>query len=120
MYKESLNTKLVRKGFKANSFESLEATLSSDGDSLSLVTIYRPPPSRQNQFSDKLFLSEFAAFLESRYETKNLVIVGDFSVHWDNAISWCRGKDVTVKFSIGLFRSLTSNDQENIPNFIFL
>ena len=73
-----------RRSAKFDLFECLEATLTS-GTAVHLVVIYRPPPSKANRFSDKKFLDEFVTYmyLDSHTDTKHLVIVGDFNVHWD-------------------------------------
>ena len=65
-----------------DSFGCLEVTLTS-GSVAHLSIIYRPPPSRVNQSSDGNFLKDFASFLDGHTDTKHLVLVGDFNVHWD-------------------------------------
>ena len=67
---------------KFDSFECVEATLTS-GTAVHLVVIHCPPPSKANRSSDKKFIDEFATYLESHTDTKHLVIVDDFNVHWD-------------------------------------
>ena len=65
-----------------DSFECLEVTLTS-GTVAHLSVIYHPPPSRANQSSDRIFLKDFASFLDGHTDTKHLIFVGDFNVHWD-------------------------------------
>ena len=66
------------------SFEAVEAKLFHSGKSMSFVCLYRPPPSRVNKFTDKMFQDEFSglvAYLASG--TGESVIVGDFNYHFD-------------------------------------
>ena len=51
-----------------------------NNSSIYLITIYRPPPSQQNQLSTSTFLAEWAEFI-SQYTTSpaELVIMGDLS-----------------------------------------
>ena len=65
-------------------FEAVEAKLFHSGKSMSFVCLYRPPPSRVNKFTDKMFQDEFSglvAYLASW--TGESVIVGDFNYHFD-------------------------------------
>ena len=60
-------------------FEAVEAKLFHSGKSMSFVCLYRPPPSRVNKYTDKMFQDEFSglvAYLASG--TGESVIVGDF------------------------------------------
>ena len=62
----------------------MEAKLFHSGKSMSFVCLYRPPPSRVNKFTDKMFQNEFSglvAYLASG--TGESVIVGDFNNHFD-------------------------------------
>ena len=63
----------------------MEAKLFHGGKSMSSVCLYRPPLSRVNKFTDKMFQDEFSglvAYLASR--TGESVIVGDFNYHFDS------------------------------------
>ena len=73
----SLTTKVL-KLWKPSFFHS--------GKSMSFVCLYRPPPSRVNKFTDKMFHDEFSglvAYFASG--TGESVIVGDFNYHFDCA-----------------------------------
>ena len=62
------------------SFEAVEAKLFHSCKSMSFVCLYRPPPSRVNKFTDKMFQDEFfglVAYLASR--AGESVIVGDLT-----------------------------------------
>ena len=66
------------------SVEAVEAKLFHSGKSMSFVCMYRPPPSRVNKFTDKMFQDEFSglvAYLASG--TGESVLVGDFNYHFD-------------------------------------
>ena len=49
-----------------NSFESVELRLSNDNTSVLVICLYRPPPSKQNKLSNKMFFEEFS-MLVSEY-----------------------------------------------------
>ena len=52
---------------------------------ISVVCLYRPPPSRKNKLSNQLFLQEFSEFLtQSAGSHSNLVLLGDFNFHYDD------------------------------------
>ncbi|ELU17098.1 hypothetical protein CAPTEDRAFT_217120 [Capitella teleta] len=52
---------------------------------LRLAAIYRPPPSKRNQSTFELFLSEFGDYLEDIImKPGRLIITGDFNLHVDN------------------------------------
>ena len=72
------------KRLSCQSFEAVEAKLFHSGKSMSFVCLYRPPPSRVNKFTDKMFQDEFSgllAYLASR--TGESLFVGDFNYHFD-------------------------------------
>ncbi len=50
-----------------------------------IVVLYRPPPSSDNGLTHKIFMEEFASFLEVQTLTAgHLVLVGDFNCQVDN------------------------------------
>ena len=66
------------------SFEAVEAKLFHSGKSMSFVCLYRPPPSRVNKFTDKMFQDEFSGLIACLASgTGESVIVGDFNYHFD-------------------------------------
>ena len=65
-------------------FEIMDVDVSSSGNSMKLVIIYRPPPSKKNKHSYADFLVEFTGFIEHyALMTTRFAIVGDFNIHWD-------------------------------------
>ena len=81
IYKSSLG---IKKGSVSTfkSFECLQITVTSC-EVVHLAIIYRPPPSKVNGLTTKMFNEEFPVFLGNNINTKNLVVVGDLNVHWD-------------------------------------
>ena len=72
--------------FKAITFESINALITSGTKSVRLVVVYRPPS--KNDQSATAFLAEFAMLLESlALDNASLFIVGDFNIHMDNPTS---------------------------------
>ena len=66
------------------SFEAVEAKLFHSGKSMSFVCLYRPPPSRVNKFTDKMFQDELCGLVAYlAIGTGKSVIVGDFNYHFD-------------------------------------
>ena len=66
------------------SFEFMDVDVSSSGNSMKLVIIYRPPPSKKNKHSYADFLVEFTGFIDHyALMTTLFAIVGDFNIHWD-------------------------------------
>ena len=72
--------------FKANTFESINALVTSGKKSVRIVVVYRPP-SKKDQ-SATAFLAEFALLLESlALDSASLFIVGDFNIHMNDPTS---------------------------------
>ena len=67
------------------SFEAVELHISGRNLSVSVVCLYRPPPSRKHELSSQLFLQEFPEFLTQFAGSHNdLVLLGDFNFHYDD------------------------------------
>ena len=49
--------------------------------------VYRPPPSRKNKLSNKMFLDEFPDLLESYVSCNRLFVLGDINFHFDSDVS---------------------------------
>ena len=65
-------------------FEFMDVDISSSGNSVKPVIIYRPPPSKKNKHSYGDFLVEFTGFMEQyALMTTRFAVVGDFNIHWD-------------------------------------
>ncbi|KAK2184214.1 hypothetical protein NP493_276g00002 [Ridgeia piscesae] len=62
----------------------MDVDVSSSGNSMKLVIIYRPPPSKKNKHSYADFLVEFTCFIEHHaLVITRFAIVGDFNINWD-------------------------------------
>ena len=67
------------------SFEAIELHISGRNLSISVVYLYRPPPSRRNKLSNQLFLQQFPKFLtQFAGSHSDLVLLGDFNFHYDD------------------------------------
>ena len=67
-----------------SSFEYMDSTIYSGSSSVRLFTIYRPPPSKENKLTPKMFFEDFSTLLESvSIYSGNILMVGDFNFHVD-------------------------------------
>ena len=66
-------------------FEICEVRLSYDGHTAVFLSVYYPPPSRQNKLTNAMFLEQFSDLLESYVSCDRLFVVGDLNVHFDKA-----------------------------------
>ena len=57
--KSALSDSISMHPLPFNSFESVELRLLNDSTSVSVISLYRPPPSKQNKLSNKMFFEEF-------------------------------------------------------------
>ena len=68
------------------SFEYIKARLEFKQKYLTIVVLYRPPPSKKNGLTINLFFDELCDFLERETSrTCDIIIMGDFNVHLDAA-----------------------------------
>ena len=64
------------------SFEYMETVLRSPCKSVRVIAVYRPPPSKENRLTCKMFFEDFTVFLEQQTITNGcLLIMGDFNFH---------------------------------------
>ena len=73
-------------GLKYRSFEACKTCLTVNKQSVIIFSIYRPPPSRKNGLTNKMFVDDFTDFLEvvSALPCDNVVIAGDINFHFDS------------------------------------
>ena len=84
IYQQCLDIK-CNKTVKYAQFEYLLCSIVVNKSSFSIVVVYRPPPSQENQLNTNTFLSERDEFLSDFSTTNNeVVIVGDLNLHLDN------------------------------------
>ena len=68
----------------ASSFESITVMLDAVSYTLRFVGLYHIPPSNNNKLKKSLFVEQLSNYLEIATTLPGrLVLVGDFSVHWD-------------------------------------
>ena len=66
-------------------FEHMECTVKNKGIGFRLCVIYRPPPSKGNEFRRSVFFDEWSRLLDRlAVLPENLVITGDLNFHLDN------------------------------------
>ena len=84
LYKKGIKMK-TRLCDKFTSFEWLDATF-VNLKTVRVIVVYRPPPSSANGITVGMFMDEFSALLEEvSVSTNELLIVGDFNFHMDDA-----------------------------------
>ena len=83
---------LAHRGYKVKQNETQEfasseykdSTICSGPSSLRLFTIYRPPPSKDNKLTPRMFFADFSILLESvAIYPGELLMLGDFNFHVD-------------------------------------
>ena len=77
------NVAVSTRDFVFTAFEICEVRLSYDGHTAVFLSVYRPPPSRQNKLTNAMFLEQFSDLLESYVSCDRLFVVGDLNVHFD-------------------------------------
>ena len=76
--------KVSTKDLAFKSFEVCETRLCYQDQSVTFLCVYRPPPSRKNKLSNKMFLDEFPDLLESYVSCDILFVLGDINFHFDS------------------------------------
>lgn len=89
IYRSSLTVKVIHstadKEFR--SLEHLDCIISKNSKSsgVRMCTVYRPPPSYQNQLTTTSFLEEWSQYLDRLATSPEpIIITGDFNVHMDD------------------------------------
>ena len=70
LMKKSLEKHVVMKSLAVSTFEAFEACVVYNNVSVTLICLYRPPYSKQNNSSIKMFLDEFPDFLHPLSDRK--------------------------------------------------
>ena len=66
-------------------FEHMDCHVSNGDKQTRLCVIYRPPPSKQNGFTNRVFFDEWTSYLDGlAVVSQDLVITGDLNFHLDN------------------------------------
>ena len=112
VYRSSFKV-VVNRRDDMKSFEFVDVDVSSYGNSMKLVIIYRPHPSKKNKHSYADVLFEFTGFIEHyALMTTRFAIVGDFNIHWDVP------SDNNVKRFADLLESLNIIQHVHAPTHI--
>ena len=77
------NITVSTRDFVFTAFEIREVRLFYDGHTAVFLSVYRPPPSRQNKLTNAMFWEQFSDLLESYVSCDRLFVVGDLNVHFD-------------------------------------
>ena len=77
------NIAVSTRDFVFTAFEICEVRLSYDGHAAVFLSVYRPPPSRQNKLTNAMFFEQFSDLLESNVSCDRLFVAGDLNVHFD-------------------------------------
>ena len=82
IYRMSLHLKQNPIHCKFILFEHMDLTVKSVSNSIRVIVIYRPPPSKNNTLSESTFFSEFSTLLEDLVShSGNVLLAGDFNFH---------------------------------------
>ena len=85
IFKKETNCKELNLESAYNSFEHQTLEIDINGTKCIFAIIYRVPPSSSNKVSKALFITEFARFIEPiALKKQNIIVCGDFNIHWDN------------------------------------
>ena len=84
---EARNIAVSTRDIVFTAFETCEVRHSYDGHTAVFLSVYYPPPSRQNKLANAMFLEQFSDLLESYVSCDRLFVVGDLNVHFDNLLT---------------------------------
>ena len=86
VYRDSLGSKIqvMATDFSFKSFELCRVNLTVNNRAVTFISLYRPPPSRKNKLTPKIFMEEFPVLLESIISSDTLFILGDINFHYDS------------------------------------
>ena len=101
--------KVSTKDLAFKSFEVCETRLCYQDQSVTFLCVYRPPPSRKNKLSNKMFLDEFPDLLESYVSCDRLFVLGDINFHFDS------DSDISVADLKKLLHNLSLQQLVNVP-----
>lgn len=86
LYKSGFSIRIDDSHPKTKTFESTSILIQNGSCSVRLVVVYRPERSKKNPYSFTDFIAEFTDIVDGIYlDKQNLLLVGDFNVHVDDA-----------------------------------
>ena len=103
LYRDNLHNcvTISSKEHSAESFESCETQVNYTDQSLTVLCLYKPPPSKTNQLKTTQFMSDISELMEDLATTcLKLVVLGDISLHFDS------NSDPNVKSLKSLFPTI--------------
>ena len=112
LYRDTLHNwvTISSKEHGAESFESCETQVNYIDQSLTVLCLYRPPPSKKNQLKTTQFMTEFPELLEDlATRCLKLVVIDNINLHFDS------NSDPNVKSLKSLFPTLHLVQQISIP-----
>ncbi|KAJ8020737.1 hypothetical protein HOLleu_40411 [Holothuria leucospilota] len=75
--------------------------------SFTIVIIYRPPYSTKHPVGCSVFIAEFAEFINNIHiDHKNVLVMGDFNIHWDDNLNYDKIAFHDLTTSYGLVQSV--------------
>ena len=102
IHRENIDVKKV-KPMPNRSFEMLECLVNIPKNPITVIVVYRPPPSQKNKLTVNIFLEEFAEYLEHLIPlTGKLLILGDFNFHIDDPFDAHATRFINLMSSFGL------------------
>ena len=108
--KKGFDTKILDDSRSFHSFEYLDAVVGIGNKYIRLVTVYRPPPLKENNTSTGMFFEEFSLLLEELViSTSPLLIFGDFNIHMDDGLNTNTNNFKDLLTSVGLMKNVCNS-----------
>jgi len=83
MYRDDIRLD-IHSSIKAKSYKSVHVTLTVGGSSVHIIIIYRLHLTKKSKVKSLDFFSEFATLIDELSSISDEVIIaGDYSIHWD-------------------------------------
>jgi hypothetical protein len=85
IYNQSAEVKLVKQQNIYTHFELIECDVKAECVGFRIFVVYRPPPSKKNNFQVSAFLDELSLLLQSSTAmSEEVIITGDLNFHLDD------------------------------------
>lgn len=85
IYNRSAEVKVVKQQNTYTNFELIECDVKTENVGFRIFVVYRPPPSKKNNFQVSAFLDEFSLLLQSSTAmSEEVIITGDINFHLDD------------------------------------
>ena len=84
IFKRSVEVKVVKQNIVFTNFELIECDVKTENVGFRVFVVYRPPPSKKNNFQVSAFLDEFSVLLQNTTAmSEEVIITGDLNFHLD-------------------------------------